>query len=461
LKYYIEPLGCAKNQVDAETMIAHLNSAGALLVENPDDAGLIIVNSCGFIEEAKREAIDVTLKFRKIYPAKKIILTGCLAQRYLKELEQELSEVDGIIGNSSLDGIVPLAFGLTGAAPARAASNPARVKLLSLPGSAYVKIAEGCDNRCSFCAIPLIRGGLRSRSIDDIVYECEAHLSRGILELCLIAQDLASYGTDTGGEGRLPALLKALSALKGDFWVRLLYLHPDHFPFGILETIAADLRFLPYFDIPFQHVSPALLAAMNRHGGPDEYISLIGRIRELLPDSVFRSTFLTGFPGETDADFARLLDFQDAARLDWLGVFVFSREEGAPAYNLKGRPSKKTARERKLLLETRQIQITGERMRRFTGRRMTALVEEAVDGDTGLYLGRLFCQAPEVDGALVIESACVLEPGTFVRGLVTGQAGFDLKLRARQVLTRDIGASPAYSSQPLVTREDQFSSELD
>jgi ribosomal protein S12 methylthiotransferase len=433
LNYYIEPLGCAKNQVDAETMIAHLNAAGAALAENPGDADLIIVNSCGFIEEAKREAIDVTLNFRRVYPGKKIVLAGCLAQRYRKELEQELSEADAVIGNDFLPGIAPLAFALTGSEPAPKASGPARNKLLSPPGSAYVKIAEGCDNRCSFCAIPLIRGALRSRSADEVLSECKALLNGGVLELCLIAQDLASYGTEGGGDCGLPALLKALSALKGDFWVRLLYLHPDHFPLGILETIAADRRFLPYFDIPFQHASPRLLHAMNRRGGAGQYVSLIECIRSTLPDSVIRSTFMTGFPGETDADFALLLDFQEAARLDWLGVFVFSREEGVAAYNFKGRPSKKTARERKRVLETRQIGITEERMRRFTGRQMTALVEEQVDEESGLYIGRLFCHAPEVDGALVIESAGVLETGSFVRGLVTGQAGFDLKLRVDAV----------------------------
>jgi ribosomal protein S12 methylthiotransferase len=412
-------------------MIANLNDAGALFVENPDDADLLIVNSCGFIEEAKREAINVTLNFRKIYPAKKIILAGCLARRYFKELEQELSEVDAVAGSDSLDDIAPLAFGLTGEAPPRAASSPARVKLLSAPGSAYVKIAEGCDNRCSFCAIPLIRGGLRSRSIAGIVSECRALLKNGLLEICLIAQDTASYGKDTDGVCRLPDLLKALSSLEGDFWVRLLYLHPDHFPLDILETIAADRRFLPYFDIPFQHASPRLLRAMNRRGRADTYISLIERIRNFLPDSVIRSTFMTGFPGESDADFKLLLDFQHAARLDWLGVFVFSREEGVPAYNFKGRPSKKNARERKRILETRQIRITEERMGRFTGRLMTALVEEQVDGEAGPYIGRLFCHAPEVDGSLVIESAAALLPGTFVKGLVTGQAGFDLKLRVQ------------------------------
>jgi ribosomal protein S12 methylthiotransferase len=424
MKFYLEPLGCVKNQVDAETIITNLNAAGADIAENPDEADLIIVNSCGFIEEAKQESINTVIAFRRDYPDKKIILSGCLAQRYQEELRRELSEADAVFGNSRLDDITELAFSVTGARrDISRRTETGRIKLLSLPGSAYVKIAEGCDNRCSFCAIPLIRGGLVSRSIDDIVSECRGLLERGIRELCLAAQDLASYGAGT--RESLPGLLSALSALDGDFWVRLLYLHPDHFPFKILETIAADKRFLPYFDIPFQHASPPLLRAMNRRGGAVEYLNLIEHIRAAVPDSVIRSTFLTGFPGETDADFDILLDFQDAARMDWLGVFVFSREDGVPAYSFKGRVSKKTARERKMLLETRQISITEKRMDRFIGRRMRALVEEKLDV---FYLGRLFCHAPEVDGALVIESARPLPLGVFVDGIITGRSGFDLHM---------------------------------
>ncbi|MDR0663606.1 MAG: 30S ribosomal protein S12 methylthiotransferase RimO [Spirochaetaceae bacterium] len=433
MKYHVEPLGCAKNQVDAETIMAHLNAAGAELAESPEEAGLIIVNSCGFIEEAKRESINAVLGFRKKYPGKKIILSGCLARRYQKELEKELVEADAIFADANLAAIAPFAFRLTGFSGTFGKAPPLsaeRVKLLSLPGSAYVKIADGCDNRCSFCAIPLIRGGLHSRSIEEITGECAALLRRGVVELCLVAQDLASYGADGGAaKGGLPRLLKSLSALRGDFWVRLLYLHPDHFPFDILETIAEDKRFLPYFDIPFQHASPSVLHTMNRRGNAEKYLALIEGIRSAFPDGVIRSTFLTGFPGETEADFRALLDFQGAARLDWLGVFVFSREEGVPAYHLRGRPSKKISGERKRIVETRQIPITAERMDRFTGRRMTALVEERLDGEEGVYLGRLFCQAPEVDGAAVIESAVPLQLGSFIQGTVLGRAGFDLRLR--------------------------------
>jgi ribosomal protein S12 methylthiotransferase len=316
--------------------------------------------------------------------------------------------------------------------------------LLSLPGSAYVKINEGCNNRCTFCSIPLIRGGLRSRTIPDVLAECRELLVRGIRELCLIGQDIGSYGKDfSGDEGRLqrsrlPDVLEAVSELEGDFWVRLLYIHPDNFPLPMLDIIEGDRhrlpyspRFLPYFDLPFQHGSEKILAAMNRRGNAETYLALIEKIRARLPDAVLRSTFLTGFPGETEADFQALLDFQAAARLDWAGCFAYSREEGTPAYTMKPGVPKKLAAERKRIVEERQTGISEKQMDRFVGRDLDALVEEAVDAEDGLYLGRLYCQAPEVDGAAVISGDHPLTPGSMVRGRVTGRAGFDLELSVK------------------------------
>jgi ribosomal protein S12 methylthiotransferase len=304
-----------------------------------------------------------------------------------------------------------------------------------MPGSAYVKISEGCNNRCSFCAIPLIRGPQRSRPVEDIVRECRQLLDRGIRELNLIGQDLGSYGVDTSGN--LPQLLEALSRLEGHFWVRLLYIHPDNFPRPILDLIRRDPRLLPYFDIPFQHGSPGILRAMNRRGTPETYLSLIAEIRAALPDGVIRSTFLTGFPGETEEDFQALLCFQEKARLDWAGVFVYSREENTPAYALKGRVPGKLAAERKARIEEQQIPITMERMERFIGRDLAVLVEEgfappdsAAPGEGKLYLGRLFSQAPEVDGAAVIRAEGELVPGALIRGRVFARAGFDLEVAA-------------------------------
>ncbi|MDR2134687.1 MAG: 30S ribosomal protein S12 methylthiotransferase RimO [Treponema sp.] len=466
MRYFIDPFGCVKNQVDAETMMAFLGRAGWVSAPDADSADIIIVNSCGFIESAKRESIGAVLAWRKNYPEKKILLAGCLARRYAKELARSLPEADGLFDNADLAGIAGAAEKAAGktrpakpvsrrnggagagagspeaaAVSAAAPPDPGRRPLLSLPGSAYVKISEGCNNRCSFCAIPLIRGGLKSRAIPDVLEECRELLARGIGELCVIGQDIGSYGRDFGGAGRdsaagiaaagLPGLLEALSTLEGDFWVRLLYIHPDHFPLPILDIMERDKRFLPYFDLPFQHASAKILAAMNRRGTAESYLGLVETIRGRLPAAVIRSTFLLGFPGETNGDFDELLDFQEKARLDWLGCFTWSREEDTPAYSMKGRVAKKIAAERKRIAVERQIPVTEKQMERFIGRTLDVLVEEAVDAEEGLYLGRLYCQAPEVDGAAVIvckEGEDPPEPGTFVKGKIFGRTGFDLQV---------------------------------
>ncbi|MDR2072867.1 MAG: 30S ribosomal protein S12 methylthiotransferase RimO, partial [Spirochaetaceae bacterium] len=475
MRYFLDPFGCAKNQVDAETIMAVLNESGWIPCNNAGQSDLIIVNSCGFIEAAKRESINAVLAWKNRYPGKKVLLAGCLAQRYREELLESLPEADGFLGAGEISAVAQAAFALmanrrfTGPAvqtaaypekalgaaspPEKAAAVPDTIvpgdrPLLGFPGSAYVKISEGCNNRCAFCAIPLIRGSLRCRSIPDILEECRRLLERGVKELCLVGQDLVSYAPGLG------KLLRAMAKLPGRFWVRLLYLHPDRLsaqPFPLISDILSlmeqDDRFLPYFDIPFQHASPSILKAMNRHGGGGIYLTLLSIIRRRLPDAVIRSTFLTGFPGETAADFKLLLDFQEQARFDWLGVFTYSREEGTPAYSMGGRVQKKAALDRKARIEDRQVPITEGRMDRFVGRTMEVLLEEPMDsvvagpcpsGDTGaatdgLWLGRLYCHAPEVDGAAVVRSGDVeklrsLQPGSLVPGLISRRAGFDLEI---------------------------------
>jgi ribosomal protein S12 methylthiotransferase len=435
MRYYLDPFGCVKNQVDAETMMAFLNKSGWVQAENAGTADLIIVNSCGFIESAKQESINAVLSWRRLYPEKKILLAGCLAQRYAPELAEALPEADFFFGNADLAGIDEAAGRALGRKGKRAKRGKTigeieagKRPLLSLPGSAYVKISEGCNNRCAFCAIPLIRGGLRSRSIPDVVDECGMLLDRGIKELCLIGQDIGSYGRDLEG-AMLPELLRSLSALQGEFWVRLLYIHPDNFPLSILDIMEEDPRILPYFDIPFQHGSEKILKAMKRRGNAETYLSLTETIRRRLPGAAIRSTFMTGFPGETEEDFRQLLEFQEKARPDWLGCFVYSREEDTPAYSMKGRVAKKAALERKRMIEERQIPVTERQMERFVGLSFETLVEEKIEGEDGLYLGRLPCQAPEVDGSAVISGGRELLPGTFVRGRVFARAGFDLEIR--------------------------------
>jgi ribosomal protein S12 methylthiotransferase len=449
MTYYLDPYGCVKNQVDAENMMAILNEAGWAESENVEDADLIIVNSCGFIESAKKESIDAVLSWRKLYPKKKILLAGCLAQRYVKELAGILPEADGFFGIDDLGGIAKVAaravgktdgFGVAKSTKAttdipRIEIRPGRRPLLSLPGSAYIKISEGCDNQCAFCAIPLIRGRLRSRAPEDIIEECKTFLGRGIKELCLIGQDTGSYGNDLTSDS-LPGLMESLSKLEGDFWVRILYIHPDHFPLPILDIMERDKRFLPYFDIPFQHASEKILLAMNRRGNAENYLELIQTLRRRLEDAVIRTTFMTGFPGETEEDFALLLDFQKKAKLDWVGCFAYSREENTPAYKMKGRVAKKTATDRKRLVEEGQISISENQMERFVGRTLNVLVEEKFETqepstrETGLYLGRLPCQAPEVDGSTVIFTSAPLKTGTIIPCRIIARTGIDLEAQA-------------------------------
>ncbi len=435
MRFFLDLLGCAKNQVDAEIMAAHLHAAGWERASDLPDAELIIVNSCGFIESAKKETVDEILGLRAAYPHKKILLAGCLAQRYAVSLKDDFNEVDGFFGNARLSAISEAAADVM--AGKRPCLTPLVSKadrpdvlgsrpLFSFPGSAYVKISEGCDNRCGFCAIPLIRGPLRSRPVGEVLNEIRQLLERGIKELCLIGQDLGAYGMDTADTPRLVDLLRAVSALSGAFWVRLLYIHPNHFPEGLLELCGADRRILPYFDLPFQHVSEPILRQMKRKGGASDYLGLIERIRAALPDAIIRSTFLVGFPGESEEDFDRLLDFQTRADLDWLGVFAYSREEDTPAYALPKRVPKKIALERKRRLEIIQTSVSARRMDRFAHREMTALIEEKVEGEAGLYLARVYCQAPEVDGATVVSSAEPLTPGEFVPVRILRRVDLDL-----------------------------------
>ena len=449
MRYFLDPFGCVKNQVDAENMMAHLNKAGWENTPDAEQADLIIVNSCGFIESAKQESVNAVLGWRKTCPGKKILLAGCLAQRYAKELAEIMPEADGFIGVNDITQIVQTAIGIAngggqGTKPARAVLSTGERPLLSLPGSAYVKITEGCDNCCSFCAIPLIRGGLVSRTIPDILEECRALLNRGIIELNIIGQDIGAFGTDAPrSAAKLPELLNAVSSLEGRFWVRLLYIHPDHFPMQILDIMERDERFLPYFDIPFQHASAKILAAMNRRGPPDgspdggaeKHLRLLETIRGRLPRAVIRSTFLPGFPGETEEDFAALLDFQEKAKLDWLGCFTYSREEGTAAYSMKGRVPAKIAAARKQTIEERQIPITERNMERFVGEMLEVLLEERIDSAAAegeiFWLGRLYCQAPDIDGAAVISGAGGenLRAGSLVRCKVIARRGFDLEAR--------------------------------
>jgi ribosomal protein S12 methylthiotransferase len=433
-KFYIENLGCAKNLVDGESLAGMLLQKGWQAADTPEEAEYLLVNTCGFIAQAKEESIDVTLEFRRRFPTKKILLTGCLSQRYGQELFRHLPEVDGVFGNRDLTKIGEILERIEGGekgllVPERYGPTPPRPVRAASPGSTYIKIAEGCRNRCSYCAIPLIRGDLRSRPEEEILEEIRTFLQAGIRELNLIAQDLGSFGRDRGDAEGLVSLLRRIQRLSGNFWVRFLYIHPEHFPLALLDICKEDKRFLPYFDLPFQHASTKILKAMGRRNGSRENLHLVERIRTTLPEAVIRSTVLLGFPGETEEDFEELLRFQSQACFEWLGAFVYSREEGTPAAEMDRKRTlhvkRSVALSRKKRIEEAQQEITARRLDRFVGKRLPVLIEEKVEGE-GLSLGRAYLHAPEVDGLVVIHDGSV-PPGEVIPVRVIRRNGIDLE----------------------------------
>lgn len=433
---YIENLGCAKNQVDAEVLSCSLGKDGWILTDDAQKADLILVNTCGFIESAREESINTFFELRELNPKARIIVSGCLAQRYGQELSEQLPEADGIFGNRDLRQINAFVENLSGKSRLLVPEYPdpdseiyERKELFSYPGSAYLKISEGCNHRCGFCAIPLIRGGLRSRSMDSILDEARTLVARGVREINLIAQDLAAYGTDQGGKSRFPELLRKITDIPGDFRVRMLYIHPDAFPFEILDMIRDNPKIIPYFDIPIQHASPSLLRPMKRMGDGASYTDLVGRIRNALPGCVIRTTIMLGFPGETDEDFGMVYDFVKTNRFNWMGSFVYSREEGTYAWDLTDEKThaglSKVAAKRQKKLEKLQEKITAEHLLEFVGKEYDVLIEELIEGED-LAIGRIWAQAPEVDGLTVVMGRG-MEPGKVYRCGITKVNGVDLE----------------------------------
>jgi ribosomal protein S12 methylthiotransferase len=435
-RYYIEKLGCAKNQVDAEIIAARLDEKGWTYTEKAEEADLIIINSCGFIDSARKEAIELTIGARESYPGAKILFAGCMAQRYGEALLQELPEIDGVFGNLSPERVDELADSiLTGdrsaLLPQKAGTCYERKRLFSFPGSAYLRISEGCDHCCSYCAIPIIRGALRSRPLDEILAEAGDLIKRGVLELNLVAQDLAAYGKDLENRSLFPELLSGLSRLEGDFWVRMLYIHPDNFPEEILPILQSDPRILPYFDIPFQHAHPEILRSMGRTGDSETYLGLIEKIRSALPGCSIRSTFLLGYPGEKGRHQRELKQFISRARLEWAGFFLYSREEGTRASILRGplmhALSRPSARKRMEELQVIQQEISIACARERVGMETGILIEEQIEKEE-LSLGRAWFQAPEVDGATVVSGGVLpLAPGRKVLCRIRRNNGFDLE----------------------------------
>ncbi|MBQ1591505.1 MAG: 30S ribosomal protein S12 methylthiotransferase RimO [Treponema sp.] len=458
-KFFLDQHGCAKNQVDGEILVTRLLNKGFLQTFDAQEADLIIVNSCGFIQSAKEESLNSLLEARQEYPNAKIVLAGCLAERYAEQFKKDLPEADAIFGNGDLsliDSTVDSLF--AGQRPVVKALQKGvccgnRNLLLNYKGSAYVKITEGCNNCCSFCAIPLIRGQLRSRKISEIVDEIKELLKRGVKEFNLIGQDLAAFGCgkddfvfdakESGGasceKSKLLCLLEKIAELKGNFWVRLLYIHPDHFNTDILPLLQKDKRFLPYFDIPFQSGDDTIIRAMNRRGTFDSYAGLVEKIRSDLGECCIRTTFLTGFPGESDEQAGRTLDFMKKIQPDWSGCFAYSREEDTPAAKFKDQVPKKKAQAREKKLQALQEEITQERLSLRIGKIYPVLIEEIVQAgedaseDEGLAIGRSWFQAPEVDGSFVVrydadnaDAVRAVVPGSIVNAKALAVSGVDI-----------------------------------
>ena len=430
---YIENLGCAKNQVDAEVMAKALSDKGWVLTDDASKANLILVNTCGFIESAREESINTFFELKDANPKAKVVVTGCLAQRYGKELAEQLTEADGVFGNRDLSQIVPFIENNTDLLVPQYPDPDddiwERDRLFSYPGSAYLKISEGCNHRCGFCAIPIIRGPLRSRPQHAILEEAKTLASRGIREINLIAQDLAAYGTDWDGKSHFLELLSEITNIDGSFKVRLLYIHPDAFPLELLEMIKGNSKILPYFDIPIQHASVKLLRPMKRMGDSKTYTDLVSKIREALPQSVIRTTIMLGFPGEDEDDYKQVYDFVKQNRFNWMGSFVYSREEGTYAYNLTDEKTheelSKVAAKRQKRLQKLQEKITSEILQSFVGQEVDVLIEELIEGED-LAIGRFWAQAPEVDGLTVVMGRDMV-PGGVYRCGITKVNGIDLE----------------------------------
>ena len=427
-------LGCSKNRVDSETMLGFLKEAGHSIVSDPEKAEIIIVNTCGFIEPAKEESINTIFdmaRYKESGSCRLLVVTGCLAQRYGDALRDEMPEADVIIGVNSFDRIrEAIDQAMAGSRPIltdvseRIICGP-RV-LTTPPFSAYVKISDGCSNRCTYCAIPLIRGGYRSRPYDDIMAECRELAGRGVTELTLIAQDTSRYGNDfPEGKLLLPDLLKDLSEITQLHWVRVLYCYPDTADERLLDAIATLPKVCRYLDLPLQHVNDRILKLMNRRGSQALIRRLIGMCRER--DITVRTTLMVGFPTETESEFEELLAFTEEARFDRMGAFAYSAEDGTPAAAFDGQIDEDEKQSRLDRLMLAQQRISAELMQKRVGERCEVLVEGR---RKGMYYGRSALEAPESDGKVLFSSEEPLKPGTYAPVLITDATEYDLIGRA-------------------------------
>lgn len=430
-------LGCPKNVVDAEEILGEASKAGHEIETDPAQADVLVVNTCGFIQSAKEESIEAILeavRFKTDGVCKSVIVTGCLSQRYGADLAKELPEVDCFIGLGASSEIADAIERTLDGERLVSIAKPGdwwlegRSRVLTTrPWTAYLRVADGCDNRCTYCAIPDIRGGFRSRSEESILSEAEGLAQLGVKELNLVAQDVTRYGLDKEGALTLPRVIDKLSKIDGIEWIRLLYCYPTRLTDDLISTIAENEKVCKYVDIPLQHCSEKILRAMGRGGSKHEYLATFDRLREKCPDAVLRTTFIVGFPGESEGDFNELMEFVERVRFDRVGVFAYSPEDGTPASLLENRVKSAVAKRRLNQIMELQQGISLGKNRGLVGKRMRILVEE-VDGAASV--GRSYRDAPEIDGLVCLDR--IVENGRFVTAEITGARHYDLVAKVVQ-----------------------------
>ena len=434
--FHLVSLGCPKNLVDSEVAYGLLQNHGWTGVDSPEQADVLLINTCGFIQSAVEESIEEILalaEYKKADPVKKLVVVGCLVQRYRDKLETELPEVDLFVGTEGITDLAQLLGSEQRERPVR--SHIVQEPFLmdaTLPRSlstpffrGWLKITEGCDNHCSYCMIPSIRGRLRSRRVEDLVVEAQNLESRGVVELSLVAQDLTAYGTDIYGQSSLETLVDRLLSETTIPWLRLLYLYPTGITGQLLQRIAENPRLVPYLDIPLQHVSDPVLHRMNRRYSRADIDRLLTTVRSVIPGAALRTTFLLGFPGETEQDVAELVDFLNQARFDHVGVFGYANEEGCPAEHFNHQVEQRVKDERVQRVMAVQAQISAAVMQGYVGRIETVLVEGTSPETDLLLQGRTRFMAPEIDGCVLINEG-ETSPGELVEVEITEAQVYDL-----------------------------------
>lgn len=430
-------LGCAKNQVDTEFMLGSLMGTKYLVVTRPDLADAVVINTCCFIDAAKEETVNTILEvaeMKKTQPGLKLIVAGCAAQKYSKELLEELPEIDVLLGVGQLGRLKEVLDLLNQGCPTPLVFveenpvdvNPSTPRWGVAGPSAYLKIADGCDNHCTYCVIPQIKGPYRSRPLEVLVREARDLAARGVKELCLVAQDVTAYGLDLYGDLRLPELLRQLVEIEELRWIRLLYCYPTYITDELLQLIGEGRKICRYLDIPLQHGSSAVLKRMGRKGDRPFLERLLERVRRAVPEIALRTTFIVGFPGETEAEFQELLDFMQQQRFQWAGVFTYSQEPDTPAARMKEQVPERVKEERYHRAMMLQREITLQLNEKWVGRKLEVLVEGVSPDREDLYVGRAYLHAPEVDGQVYFTSSLVHRPGDMVKVLVTHVAEYDL-----------------------------------